>query len=131
MLDKASIVTINAGATATLRIKVKSFIDELENTIVTPSSLRGYTIYLHMLDEQGDRKWSCKLDDRKWDNSEKLFKVELTNKDTLKLAGCTVHFEASMVDSDGHVIISDLIEIPNILLRFNENSIGPWMAKEL
>lgn len=131
MIKSPSTIIINAGATATLRIKVKSFIDDLEKVIATPTSVRGYSIYLHLLDDAGNRRWGCKLDDKKWDYSEKLFKIELSSLDTIKLAGYMLHFEASMSDSEGHVIISNLIKTPDTLLKINENQIGTWMSKEL
>lgn len=130
MTKKSSIVTINAGATVTLRIKVKRIAGEEEKAISTPSSVRGYSIYLHLLDDAGNRCWSAKLIDSMWDNKNQLYKVELSGKDTLKMSGKTVHFEASMRDSNNHVIISDLIELPDVVLQIIDNSIGRWMENE-
>lgn len=127
MSKRPSIVTINAGATATLRVKVKQIAGEEETRISSPTSAKNYTIYLHLIDDKGARRWSSKLTDSMWDHKDLVYVVELTSKDTLQMAGATVHFEVSMRDSQNHTIISDLIETPDVLLYINDNAIGRWL----
>lgn len=116
MAMKKTIIDIPIGTSKTILLKLYN-----KDTEITETPFG--TWYLYLVDRNLKSRWSTLID---WStrNQDGYVVINLSTKDTTVLGGQFLHFEAKLINTDGQIVMSKIVEPIETEIHFVEHLIN-------